>query len=69
ACQRTPETRFKPTESPRFRQRLERNRKPSGENPRPPPLQHRRSMTTHQPSSCPSRANGLCRGLARFLAT
>ncbi|WP_214294108.1 hypothetical protein, partial [Escherichia coli] len=23
---------------PRFRQRLERNRKPSGENPRPPPL-------------------------------
>ncbi|MSS06993.1 hypothetical protein FYJ46_24120 [Enterobacteriaceae bacterium] len=26
------------TEPPRFRQRLERNRKPSGENPRPPSL-------------------------------
>ncbi|MDF1915588.1 hypothetical protein, partial [Klebsiella pneumoniae] len=25
-------------EPPRFRQRLERNRKPSGENPRPPSL-------------------------------
>ncbi len=54
---------------PRFRLRLERNRKPTGENPRPPPLQHHRSATTYQPSGCLYRANGLCRGLARFLAT
>ena len=50
------------TEPPRFRQRLERYRKPSGENPRPPSLQHRRSTTTYQPHGCLFRANGLCRG-------
>ena len=58
-----------PSKPPRFRQRLERNRKPSGENPRPPPLQHHRSTTTYQPSGYLCRANRLCRGLARFLAT
>ncbi len=41
----------------------------SGVNPRPPSLQHRRSTTTYQPHGCLFRANGLCRGLARFLAT
>lgn len=34
----TPTVYPKTTEQPRFRQRLERNRKPSGENPRPPSL-------------------------------
>ena len=29
----------------------------------------RRSTTTYQPHGCLFRANGLCRGLARFLAT
>ena len=54
---------------PRFRLRLERNRKPSGENPRPPSLQHQRSTTTCQSCGCLFRANELCRGLAQFLAT
>ena len=58
-----------PPKPPRFRQRLERNRKPSWEYPRPPSLQHRRSTSSSQPSSFLFRANRLCRRLARFLAT